>query len=229
MQQIISDLTLKQYTQDEEIKKLKSYTKNRQHEYRNLQKKLNSLSEKNTTNDPSTSTELTSQSPEESSNTSNNQFSNPEEQGSPNTPITSIESNTESSYFIPTSNQYSTLQNQDETTDTPSIQEQMNIGTNDEQQSILQNQAETTDTSIPSVEHIETKDQQQTTLPKEYNSETIILCDSNGHRLDTNRLCPCSTTSYIGCPKLAKAKDIINEVIFNTPKTFILHCGTQMT
>lgn len=40
MQQIISDLTLKQYTQDEEIKKLKSYTKNRQHEYRNLQKKL---------------------------------------------------------------------------------------------------------------------------------------------------------------------------------------------
>jgi hypothetical protein len=61
----------------------------------------------------------------------------------------------------------------------------MNIGTNDEQQSILQNQAETTDTCIPSVEHIETKDQQQTTLPKEYNSETIILCDSNGHRAAT--------------------------------------------
>jgi hypothetical protein len=94
----------------------------------------------------------------------------------------------------------------------------MNIGTNDEQQSILQNQAETTDTSIPSVEHIETKYQQQTTLPKEYNSETIILCDSNRHLLDTNRLCPCSTTSYIRCPILAKAKDIINQVIFKYTK-----------
>jgi hypothetical protein len=94
----------------------------------------------------------------------------------------------------------------------------MNIGTNDEQQSILQNQAETTDTSIPSVEHIETKDEEQTTLPKEYNSETIILCDSNRHLLDTNRLCPCSTTSYIRCPILAKAKDIINQVIFKYTK-----------
>ena len=43
MQQIISDVTLKQYTQDEEIKKVKSYTKNQQHEFRNLHKKLNSL------------------------------------------------------------------------------------------------------------------------------------------------------------------------------------------
>ncbi|CAB3996547.1 Hypothetical predicted protein [Paramuricea clavata] len=63
MQQIIGDLTLKQYAQDEEIKKLKSHTKNQQHEYRNLQKKLNNLSERIKTNDPSTSTELTSLSP----------------------------------------------------------------------------------------------------------------------------------------------------------------------
>ena len=38
MQQIISDLTLKQYTQEEKIKKFKSYTKNQQHEYRNCRK-----------------------------------------------------------------------------------------------------------------------------------------------------------------------------------------------
>ena len=84
-----------------------------------------------------------------------------------------------------------------------------------------------TSASISSVEHIETKDQQQTTLPKEYNSETTILYDSNGHLLDTNLLCPRSTTSYIRCSVLAQSKDIINEVIFNAPKTFILHCGTN--
>ena len=58
-------------------------------------------------------------------------------------------------------------------------------------------------------------------------SETIILCDSNGRYLKPNLLCPGSTTSYIRCPTLERAKNIINNTKFVSPKTFIIHCGTN--
>ena len=58
-------------------------------------------------------------------------------------------------------------------------------------------------------------------------SETIILCDSNGRYLKPNLLCPGSSTSYIRCPTLERAKNIINNTKFDSPKTFIIHCGTN--
>ena len=58
-------------------------------------------------------------------------------------------------------------------------------------------------------------------------AETVILCDSNGRYLKPNILCPGSTTSYIRCPTLEKAKNIIKNTTFSSPKTFIIHCGTN--
>jgi hypothetical protein len=71
-------------------------------------------------------------------------------------------------------------------------------------------------------------DNHDTTTPhKSNNTETIILCDSNGHYLKPKLLCPNSTTSYIRCPTVAKAKHIIQNTNFTNPKNFIIHCGTN--
>jgi hypothetical protein len=71
-------------------------------------------------------------------------------------------------------------------------------------------------------------DNHDTTITHKSNyTETIILCDSNGHYLKPKLLCPNSTTSYIRCPTVAKAKHIIQNTNFTNPKKFIIHCGTN--
>ena len=59
------------------------------------------------------------------------------------------------------------------------------------------------------------------------NSQTIILCDSNGRFLKPEILCPDSATKYIRCPTLSKAEDLLNEEKLDNPKTFIVHTGTN--
>ena len=40
-------------------------------------------------------------------------------------------------------------------------------------------------------------------------------------------MCPNSKTKYVRCPTLIKAKEILGKTTFNSPKTFIFHCGTN--
>lgn len=58
-------------------------------------------------------------------------------------------------------------------------------------------------------------------------SETVILCDSNGRMVDTNRLCPNTTCTYFKCPTLSIAKNILEETLFEKTQTVILHCATN--
>jgi hypothetical protein len=71
----------------------------------------------------------------------------------------------------------------------------------------------------------------ETKKPKEHTrvnpATTVILCDSNGRYINTNLLCPDTKTSYIRCPTITKAKSIIENTTFTSPKTFMIHCGTN--
>jgi hypothetical protein len=53
------------------------------------------------------------------------------------------------------------------------------------------------------------------------------MCDSNGQLLNIKRLCPKSLYSYIRCPTLKHAQEIISTSVFTNPKTFIFLCGTN--
>ena len=74
---------------------------------------------------------------------------------------------------------------------------------------------------------------QNNTIPKTSqtthvnHAESIILCDSNGHLLKPDLLCPDSSTAYIRCPTLDKANSILENTKFTNAKTFILHSGTN--
>ena len=74
---------------------------------------------------------------------------------------------------------------------------------------------------------------QSTTKPKTSQitytnyAETIIFCDSNDHLLNPELLCPDSSTSYIRCPTLDKAHEILHNSTFTNAQTFLLHCGTN--
>ncbi|CAB4034162.1 Hypothetical predicted protein [Paramuricea clavata] len=54
---------------------------------------------------------------------------------------------------------------------------------------------------------------------------TIILCDSNGHKLDTKLLCPDTSSAYIRCPTIESAENILKQHDLKNPKTIILHSG----
>jgi hypothetical protein len=56
---------------------------------------------------------------------------------------------------------------------------------------------------------------------------TIIICDSNGHTLDTKLLCPDTSTAYIRCPTIESAENILKQHDFKNPKTIIVHSGTN--
>jgi hypothetical protein len=53
------------------------------------------------------------------------------------------------------------------------------------------------------------------------------MCDSNGRLLNIKRLCPGSSYTYIRCPTLSRAQEIINNNVFTKPKILIFHCGTN--
>ena len=59
------------------------------------------------------------------------------------------------------------------------------------------------------------------------NTQTVILCDSNGRFIKPDILCPDSTTNYIRCPTLSEAKEFLNEGKLHNVKTFIIHTGTN--
>ena len=58
-------------------------------------------------------------------------------------------------------------------------------------------------------------------------AETIILCDSNGRYINPSLLCPDTKTSYLRCATLSQTKSNIEKTTFSSPKTFMLHCGTN--
>ena len=53
------------------------------------------------------------------------------------------------------------------------------------------------------------------------------MCDSNGCLLNTKRLCPNSSCTYIRCSTLSQAEEIISNSVFTKPRTLIFHCGTN--
>ena len=58
-------------------------------------------------------------------------------------------------------------------------------------------------------------------------AETIILCNSNVHYINPSLLCPDTKTSYLRCATLSQTKSNIEKTTFSSPKTFMLHCGTN--
>jgi hypothetical protein len=58
-------------------------------------------------------------------------------------------------------------------------------------------------------------------------AETIILCDSNGRYINPSLLCPQTKTSYLRCATLSQTKSNIEKTTFSSPKTFMIHCGTN--
>ena len=86
----------------------------------------------------------------------------------------------------------------------------------------------------PRPEHTPSKNEQieePTNSPKpsvtQNNHETIIMCDSNGRHINPKLLCPGTKVSYIRCPTIKEANRIIEHTNFTSPKTFILHFGTN--
>ena len=93
----------------------------------------------------------------------------------------------------------------------------------------LIDEAKTTDLPKPSPESSSQQLQDsRNTNPtvKTYNSETI-MCDSNGRLLNTKRLCPNTSCTYIRCSTLSQAEEIISNSVFTKPRTLIFHCGTN--
>ncbi|CAB4034064.1 Hypothetical predicted protein, partial [Paramuricea clavata] len=114
-------------------------------------------------------------------------------------------------YTIPTSNSYEALFNEECENNTSNDTKKENKSQKPTPQTKNQ-EPENENPAIPPQNHTNT-------------AETIILCDSNGRYLKPKLLCPNTTTSYIRCPTLTKARQIITT--FTDPKNFILHCGTN--
>ena len=126
---------------------------------------------------------------------------------SPTTPTSN--NNSMPIYSITTTNKFSTLADQQEETRT------INNDT-------IPNNLSTSNNTRTNHEN-----NQPSPPEKSFTTETIILCDSNGKKLDTKLLCPGSSCSYIKCPTMAKAIGIMEQYSFTNPKTFIIHCGTN--
>ena len=116
-------------------------------------------------------------------------------------------------YTIPTSNSYEALFNEESENNTSNDTKKENESQKPTQQTKSQ-EPEKENPAIPPKNRTNT-------------AETIILCDSNGRYLKPKLLCPNTTTSYIRCPTLTKARQIIQNTTFTDPKNFILHCGTN--
>jgi hypothetical protein len=128
----------------------------------------------------------------------------------PATPPPSGNTNT---YIIPTLNSYEALFNEESEKNTSNDTKKENESQNPTQQTKSQ-QPEKENPAIPPKNRTNT-------------AETIILCDSNRRYLKPKLLCPNTTTSYICCPTLTKARQIIQNTTFTGPNNFILHCGTN--
>jgi hypothetical protein len=103
---------------------------------------------------------------------------------------------------VPTKNQFSPFDDEASAADLPEVSSRF-----------PDHQASDNDNSIPTV--------------KTYNGETIVMCDSNGRLLNIKRLCPKSLYSYIRCPTLKHAEEIISNSVFTNPLTLIFHCATN--
>lgn len=133
-------------------------------------------------------------------NTLSSNTHNAPEQPSKNTDSQHNKTSTSETTNIPTSNKYSVLDDE----------------SSDIKENILRENEGTPNT--PNNEQYHTKT---------CNSETVILCDSNGRMIDTKLLCPDTTCTYIRCPTLPTANEIIKQTHFAGTKTVILHCGTN--
>jgi hypothetical protein len=205
MKQTISDLSLKQYEQQEEINKLKHTIKNQQQQIQSLKLKFNTLPRHNV---PSSS-ELHIQIQDEDENSepdgypdrpSSNEARPVTTNKQPKSPEPSSQGKL--SFSVPTKNQFSPFDDEASAADLSEVSSQF-----------PDHQASDNDNSIPTV--------------KTYNGETIVMCDSNGRLLNIKRLCPKSLYSYIRCPTLKHAEEIISTSVFTNPKTLIFHCGTN--
>ena len=128
-------------------------------------------------------------------------------------PATLPPSGNTNTYTIPTSNSYEALFNEESEKNTSNDTKKANESQKPTQQ-IKSQEPENENPAIPPKNRTNT-------------AETIILCDSNGQYLKPKLLCPNTTTSYIRCPTLTKARQIIQNTTFTDPNNFILHCGTN--
>ena len=128
-------------------------------------------------------------------------------------PATLPPSGNTNTYTIPTSNSYEALFNEESEKNTSNDTKKENESQKPTQQTKSQ-EPEKENPAIPPKNRTNT-------------AETIILCDSNGRYLKPKLLCPNTTTSYIRCPTLTKARQIIQNTTFTDPNNFILHCGTN--
>ncbi|CAB4003558.1 Hypothetical predicted protein [Paramuricea clavata] len=125
---------------------------------------------------------------------------------------------------IPTSNQYMTLP--DESTHENPIPIEPPSNQDSDIQPNEEKPAEDLSTQIKPLA-IENPNLPSPSNTPENHAETIILCDSNGRYLIPSLLCPTSKTSYLRCPTLMKAKEILDKTCFSNPRTFIIHTGTN--
>ena len=133
-------------------------------------------------------------------NTLSSNTHNAPEQPSKNTDSQHNKTSTSETTNIPTSNKYSVLD--DESSEIKENIPRENEGT----------------PNTPNNEQYHTKI---------CSSETVIVCDSNGRMIDTKLLCRDTTCTYIRCPTLPTANEIIKQTHFAGTKTVILHCGTN--
>ena len=185
-----SDLTLRQFQMEDELKNLHGKCKLLEEKNSDLLRKVVYLKESTQT---SITTAIIPEDPNLNSSdttTSQNDYSIPP-----------------SCINIPTSNQYEFLP-----------EEPSNSNTEAEKPKEL-------DSCSQNEQPNETDHQSQGKYVNE--SETIIICDSNGRYLQPKLLCPDTKNSYIRCPTLSKAKTIIQNTTFTSPRTFIIHCGTN--
>ena len=198
LKQTISDLTLKQYEQQQEIDKLKHMNKNQQQELKTLKIKLNIIQHKNNDTEPQVNNQESDGTPNK---TSSKETSSISEEPS----RSSLESSsTQTTCFsLSTNNQFSPLTDDAKTTDLPKPGPESSCESSPE------------------------SCQQRIHDTRTCDSETIIMCDSNGRLLNIKRLCPGSSYTYIRCPTLSQAQEIINNNVFTKPKILIFHCGTN--
>ncbi|CAB4017363.1 Hypothetical predicted protein [Paramuricea clavata] len=203
--QTISDLSLKQHEQQEEINKLKHTIKNQQQQIQSLKLKFNTLRFHNvpSSSEPHTQIQDQDENPEPNEypdHPSSNEARSVTTNRQPKSPEPSSQGKL--SFSVPTKNQFS-----------PSNDEASAADPTEVSSRYPDHQALDNDYSIPTV--------------KTYNGETIVMCDSNGRLLNIKRLCPKSLYSYIRCPTLKHAEEIISTSVFTNPKTLIFHCGTN--
>ena len=179
--QTISDLSLKQYEQQEEINLLKHTIKNQQQQQiQSLKLKFNTLPRHNvpSSSEPHTQIQDEDENPEPDGypdHPSSNEARPATINRQPKSPEPSSQGKL--SFSVPTKNQFSPFDDEASAADPPEVSSQF-----------PDHQALDTDNSIPTV--------------KTYNGETMVMCDSNGRLLNIKRLCPKSLYSYIRCPTL---------------------------